>query len=185
MCTVSEARYHRHRKCASKARTQENCETHTMTKPKDEPATGPAHHAKLQSSSNRMMLHQRRCAALLQPQGRKPYGLAKRPCVPTAQEFRASTTICHRPYGRRWETERYPRPDDALHHRYAPVAVANIMNRLDACQLNIGRPFSNRLTITRSSRRAQRSGTSPQTFRMTSFAIFSRLATTPEIGRAF
>ena len=185
MCTVSEARYHRHRKCASKARTQENGETHTMTKPKDEPATGPAHHAKLQSSSNRMMLHQRRTGSVPASMQESPLIWLRASAWLRRKHLEHLLGVCHRPYGRRWETERYPRPDDALHHRYAPVAVANIMNRLDACQLNIGRPFSNRLTITRSSRRAQRSGTSPQTFRITSFAIFSRLATTPEIGRAF
>ena len=52
-------------------------------------------------------------SVLTQRQRRMPYEPAKRLCVAPAQEFGAFTCICHRPYGRRWETERYPRPDGA------------------------------------------------------------------------
>ena len=47
-------------------------------------------------ASNHMMLHQRRCAARSRLQGRKPSGLAKGVCVPTAQEFGYFTSACHR-----------------------------------------------------------------------------------------
>ena len=64
-----------------------------------------------------MMLRQRLCRPLFQPQCRKPLGQFPSLCVASAQEFRAFTCVWHRPYARRWETERYPRPDGALHHR--------------------------------------------------------------------
>ena len=47
-------------------------------------------HAILQPGSNHVMLRQRRPEARFQPQGRKPYGLAKRLCVAPAQGFKAS-----------------------------------------------------------------------------------------------
>ena len=52
-------------------------------------------------ASNRMMLHQSRCTATFQPQGRKPSGSTQGLSVPPAQTFGASTRVCHRPYGRR------------------------------------------------------------------------------------
>ena len=59
-------------------------------------------------ASNRMMLHQRRCTATFQPTGREPPRLTKRLCVPPAQEFGHFTSVCHRPNGRRRETENRP-----------------------------------------------------------------------------
>ena len=46
------------------------------------------------SASNHMTLRQRCCAARFQPQGRKPYGPGKGPCVAPAQEFRVLPCVC-------------------------------------------------------------------------------------------
>ena len=85
---------------------------------------------KPQPASNRVPLHQRRyrLVSILKAGGGNPSGLAKRLCVSLAQGLGHPTNVCHRPNGRRRETESrlpYPQGNQATQQgpSAAPVAV--------------------------------------------------------------
>ena len=83
------------------------------------------------AGQHRIMLHQRRTEALLQPQG-DTSGLAKGLYVPPAQAFRASPAFAIRLMagdGKPTGTQDRTVPCTTAKHQFA---MANIMNRLDA-----------------------------------------------------
>ena len=83
---------------------------------------------KPQPASNRVPLHQRRYRLVSILKAGNPSGLAKRLCVSLAQGLGHPTNVCHRPNGRRRETESrlpYPQGNQATQQgpSAAPVAV--------------------------------------------------------------
>ena len=49
--------------------------------------------------------------------GKAPLDSLRASAWPQRKNLGHFTSVSHRPYGRRWETNRYPRPDGALHQR--------------------------------------------------------------------